>query len=36
VINISNGKATDGNPEMTAYAVRNLKTSAELFGATVV
>jgi hypothetical protein len=27
VINISDGKATDGNPEMTAYSVRNLATA---------
>jgi len=26
VINISDGKATDGNPEMTAYPLRNLAT----------
>jgi hypothetical protein len=27
VVNITDGKATDGNPEMTAYSVRNLATS---------
>jgi hypothetical protein len=27
VINITDGKATDGNPEMTAYSVRNLATA---------
>ena len=27
VVNISDGKATDGNPELAAYALRNLATS---------
>src|SRR4051794_21328438 len=27
VINISDGKATDGNPELAAYPLRNLRTS---------
>jgi hypothetical protein len=27
IINITDGKATDGNPEMTAYSVRNLATA---------